>query len=868
MSTRAGTAAANERQVHSPAFVADPVKGYIFGNVEVRPSQRQVLLDKRPVPLGSRAFDVLTVLLENKHRLVTKEELLDKVWPGEAVIEHNLVVQVSALRGLLGRDSIVTVPGRGYHFVAGQPAGGGPSAPPALQRDTALATNLPPVFEPLVGRAADAALLATLVSQNRLVTVTGAGGVGKSQLAQQLLNAQRGDLPDGVAWVELAGVSDGAQVAGTIARALGLQLGSGNAEQALTGALAPLVMLVGLDNAEHVVEEVARLVTAIGGAAAGVRLIVTSQLPLNVAHENVMRLEPLALPDPGMAPSEAEGVASVELFVRRSRARQRDFVLDDGNVSGVIEICRRLDGLPLAIELAAARLPVLGVAGIVQGLDQRLRLLADGRSRAPFRHRTLRAALEWSVSLLDPAERGVLRRLGVFAGSFPLDMAQQVAADPANGVDEWAVLDVLGSLVERSLIAALWGEPPRYRLLESARALAVEQLEAAGETALVNDRHLDAVLARFSRGYEDRLSGRRPFDLVDAWLEPDINNARSAMRWALATRPKAAVALMSPFHWARSDSQSADSRDLWEATELLLDSGVDARTLARWRAVSAWFWMRLHPARALAGVQPAIQFFRQHGPDWELFYALHSAATARLYHDAATEPPELREVEDLVTESSPPIIRCWAALSRGNFLHMSGDPAGALKEYRRANSLGHSAGYAAAAWRSAGAIADLALLAGDVDDAVRQGEALVAEHKSTRQRWFYACALTNLASATLAQGSHDKARHLLIELLPLAFRQFELRTYASMHLSLYAAVGGHGVAAGQFLGYANASVVATGIRLEANEDAEQAKAQRLARAQLGDAAFKEALSAGERMSDAEIESLAQHVLNAAGDHPA
>jgi predicted ATPase/DNA-binding winged helix-turn-helix (wHTH) protein len=833
---------------------------YSFGNVEVRPSQRLVLMNERPVALGSRAFDVLTVLLENQHRLVTKDELLDSVWPGEAVIEHNLVVQVSALRGLLGRESIATVPGRGYRFVAGQTAGVEPTAAPAGPPDRTPRSNLPPLLEPLVGRASDAALLATLVSQNRLVTVTGAGGVGKSQLAQQLLHAQRGDHPDGVAWVELAGVSDGAQVAETIARALGVQLGGGKAEQALTGALAPLVMLIGLDNAEHVVDEVARLVTAILVADLGVRLIVTSQVPLNVAHENVMRLEPLELPQATMTRAEAVGVASVELFLRRLQARQRDFVLDDGNVSAVIEICRRLDGLPLAIELAAARVPALGVAGIVQGLDERLQLLAGGHRHAPPRQRTLRAALDWSVSLLDAAERGVLRRLAVFAGGFPLDMAQQVAVDPAGGVDEWAVLDVLGSLVERSLVVALWGEPPRYRLLESTRALALEQLEAAGETALVNDRHLDAVLIRFSRGYEDRYSGRRPFDLVGAWLEPDIDNARSAMRWALATQPQAAVALMHPFHRARPGDHFADSRDLWEITESLLNGDVDARIRARWLTGSAAFWARLHPARAVANAQLAIPFFREHGPDWDLFFALHGAVASRLHQDAATEPQELREMEALATDSTPPIMRHWAAWSRANFLHTGGDPAGALKEYRRAKSLGYSAGYAAAAWRSAVAIADLALLAGDVDDAVRQGEALVAELKPSRRRDLYTYGLLNLAGACLAQGSHEKARHALIELLPLAFRQFDHRTLVSVHLSSYAAAGGQCVTAGHFLGYVNTRVVATGLQLQGNEAAAHANARLLVQTQLGDVAFREALSAGELMSDAEIESLARQVL--------
>ncbi|HZF81755.1 MAG TPA: winged helix-turn-helix domain-containing protein, partial [Rubrivivax sp.] len=839
------------------------VTAYFFGNVEVRPSQRLVLVDKRPVPLGARAFDVLTVLLENQHRMVTKEELLDSVWPGQAVIEHNLVVQVSALRGLLGRESIATVPGRGYRFVAGQPGGGEPSAAPASPPDRAPRTNLPPLPEDLVGRAEDAAMLTSLISRNRLVTVTGAGGVGKSQLAQQLLHAQRGSPPDGVAWVELAGVADGAQVAQTIARALDVQLGSGDSALALTGALAPLVMLIGLDNAEHLVDEVARLVTAILAGAAGVRMVVTSQVPLSVPHENVMRLEPLALPDPAMARAEAARVPSVELFVRRSQARQRDFVLDDGNVSAVIEICRSLDGLPLAIELAAARVPLLGVAGIVQGLYERLDLLADKRRRSPPRQRTLRAALEWSVSLLDAAERRVLRRLGVFAGSFALDMAQQVAADPAAGVDEWAVLDVLGSLVERSLVVVLWGEPPRYRLLESTRALALEQLKTAGETAVVNDRHLDTVLARFSRGYEDREGGRRPFDVVRAWLEPDLDNARSAMRWALATRPQAAVALMVPFHAGRPGSNVSEWRDLWKSTEVLLNSEVDPRTLARWRTGFAQFGAKENPAAALACAQLAIRFFRQHGPVWELCLALNAAVGAKMNQGTATEPEELGELEALVTESSPSSTRYLAAWTRANFLHrVVGDLAGALTAYEKAKSLGQVVGYAAAGWRSALHIADLALLAGDVDAAVRHGEELVAETKPSRVPAYYVMALLNLTGAWLAQGSVEKARHALMELLPLAFHQFDYRTLVSVHLASYAAAGGQAAAAGRFLGYVNARVIATGNRLEGNEAAACTNAQLLAQTQLGEAAFNEALSAGESMSDAEIERLARRVLEA------
>lgn len=472
-----------------------------FRGFEVRPAQRQLLIDGQPAALGARAFDVLLTLIERQGDLVTKHELLDTVWSGLVVEENNLVVQVGTLRKLLGVDVIATVPGRGYRFTP-QLCDAGAADPRAPANPMSFVAPLSAPTSSFLGRAEDVAALGHLLLQHRLVTVIGAGGIGKTALALAVAHAKHEARLGSTVWVDLAGVCDPALVCTTVGQALQMSLGySDNSPSSLVNALRPLQIQLVLDNAEHVVGEVARLVHAIVAGTSGVRLLVTSQAAIKVDGERLFRLRALAVPAQDTVAEQALHYGAVALFVEQAQAADHCFALTDSNASSVIELCRRLDGIPLAIKLAAARLPLLGLRGLHARLAERFNLLGGGPRNVPTRQQTLLAALDWSYSLLSAQEQAVFRRLGVFVGGFSLDLAVAVASD--DSLDEWSVVDILGALIDRSFVSMDREYPSRYRLLESAREYALLKLDQARERRGTEERHARALLVLSDWWYED-----------------------------------------------------------------------------------------------------------------------------------------------------------------------------------------------------------------------------------------------------------------------------------------------------------------------------------------------------------------------------
>jgi DNA-binding winged helix-turn-helix (wHTH) protein len=376
-----------------------------FGRFELQPHERHLLKDGVAVALGGRAFDVLLALAERPGRLVGKRALMELVWPGLVVQDNNLAAQVSALRKAIGDDLVATIPGRGYRFT-GQIESAAPEPPaPRATATTAFRTNLPSELPALLGRDDDLSALGGLVDRYRLVSIVGAGGIGKSLLAQHLLLRRRGAYPQGVCWVELGAVADAAALPGAVAAALGLEGGHGDALSALLKALTPLSLLLALDNAEHLLAGVATLARALHDAAPALRIVVTSQAPLKARAERVLRLAPLTTPAANLPLAQARAFGALVLFADRAHAVDRSFALTDANLPAVSALCRALDGLPLAIELAAARVPTLGVPKLLASLCERLQLLTANRDRAaPQRQQTLRAACSggWGCS---PAAR-------------------------------------------------------------------------------------------------------------------------------------------------------------------------------------------------------------------------------------------------------------------------------------------------------------------------------------------------------------------------------------------------------------------------------------------------------------------------------
>ena len=733
---------------------------YLFGRFQLHPATRQLLVDGRPALLGARAFDLLQALVERSDRLVSKGELLDLVWPGLVVEENNLQVHVSTLRKLLGPQAITTVPGRGYRFtlVAQAPA----AAPPAAM----ARGNLPEQAVPLLGREHELASLLALLDAQALVTLVGPGGMGKTTLARAAAQARRQAWPDGVAWVELAALTDPGLVGGAIAQALSLQLaGGGDAQAALVSAMKNLQGLLVLDNAEHLLEGLAPLVQALQHGAPGLRVLVTSQVPLHLAGEQVLRLEALAVPAAEAALGEARQHGAVALFCERALAADRRFALGDGNLQAVIEICRRLDGVPLAIELAAARVPLLGVAGVAARLDDRFKLLANAVRGTPTRQQTLQAALEWSLGLLQPAERAVFVSLGVFAGGFSLPLANAVLAQ-GDGPDEWALIDALALLTDHSLVQVSASDPPRYALSESARAYAVAQLATDPRADALRARHAAALRRFFDAAQPDWLQ------MADApWLahyEPELDNLRAALAWSHGHDAQTLIALVgsaAPL-WHHL-SLHAEARRWHEVSESLLHDNVPKPLAAAWWRAAQWVWAEASPGRSRGAADHAQGLYRALGDEHGLYAQL--TGLAGLWHEP--NPAARAALEEALTIERPD----WPARERAWGRRAQADVAraeGRLGDSRTARqaelALRLAAGDERGALRARSHLADLALAMGEVGEAVRQGQDLVRDLRGRRSPTTLCGALLNLMHAQLVRGSIDDAAALAHEVAQLA----------------------------------------------------------------------------------------------------
>lgn len=510
-----------------------------FKGWELRPAERALFVNDAPVVLGGRAFELLLALVAHRGRVVTKAELLESAWEGLVVEENNVSVQIATLRKVLGAKTIVTIAGRGYQLSAEElPAA---DADPRMVHAAADAG----ACAELLGRGRDLAEVAECLVRGPLLTVVGPGGVGKTALAREAF-ARHGalvQLPSH--WVDLAPIRREQQVVPLIAKALGVDLDdAAKGADGLVQALSRMDAFVAIDNCEHVVDEVARFLGVALTAAPGVRWLATSQKPLRVLRETVYRLEPLTVPAGLVTPTQALEFGAIALLCARVADADRRFRLDEANLPAVVGLCRALDGLPLAIEMSAARVATLGLADVCRRLGQRLKLLTSGATSGERRHATLAATYDWSHELLSADERAVFRRLEPFLGGFRAEMAQKVVGDDAEGgtIDSWRALDALGSLVDKSLVQRSAEEPGRFFLLESARDYARAQLDLAGETAGVQARHARAVAASFALAQAD--ADR----MTDAqWLRhyaAERHNARSALAWAGTTRSADELALL------------------------------------------------------------------------------------------------------------------------------------------------------------------------------------------------------------------------------------------------------------------------------------------------------------------------------------
>jgi predicted ATPase/DNA-binding winged helix-turn-helix (wHTH) protein len=467
-----------------------------FGLYRCHPHRRLLLEGDTPVRLGSRAFDILVALLKRRGELVSKEELIAEVWPDTFVEEGNLRVHMAALRRALrdqDRNSrfICTVPGRGYGFIAPvSDCAGWPAA--SVLEGARCITDLPVSITPMFGRSDFLRSLLAQLPARRFVTIVGPGGMGKTRVAVVAAEALNGRYADGIRFVNLGAIMSAQEVEASLANALGIEREHDDPAAKLVSHLKDRRMLLVIDNCEHVIDAAASLIERILVGAPRVHILATSREPLRSAGEWVRRLPPLGFPPKceRLSAFEAMAYPAIELFVDRISASDQAPAFTDDNAPIVGEICRSLDGVPLAIELAAARAAAFGIRGLAAQLDQPLHLLSGGRRTGEGRHRSLSTMLDWSHRTLSDLERVVLRRLAVFPGEFTLSSAHDVAGDRGDG--SFDVAETVASLVAKSLVMAdLSDEVGRYRLLRTTRAYAFGKLSASGELDAVARRHAE-----------------------------------------------------------------------------------------------------------------------------------------------------------------------------------------------------------------------------------------------------------------------------------------------------------------------------------------------------------------------------------------
>ena len=518
---------------------AAPLSVHTFGRFELQPAERRLLADGRPVSLGPRALDVLLVLVERAGRLVTKDELLQQVWPNLIVEENNLQAQVSALRKILGAEAIATVQGQGYRFTWAASC-----VPVTVQAaPQPRGHNLPRQLTSFIGRQREIAEIEGLLERSRLLTLTGLGGCGKTRLSLQIAADLLGQFADGAWFVELAALADPGLVAQAVATTLAVKEASGTGlTQVLIEHLEPKRLLLVFDNCEHVLEACATLADLIVRQCPGVVLLSTSRERLGLAGEQTYRVPALSLPDQTRVhtPMSVVTAESAQLFVDRALLVRPDFQITHAGAPALASLCGQLDGQPLAIELAAARVRSLTVEEIDSRLGQRFSLLTGGPRTAAHRHQSLRALIDWSHELLTEAERLLLQRLSVFAGGWTLEAAERVCADDRVPVP--AVLDLLTSLSDKSLVV---GEPAsghfRYRLLETVRQYACDRLHGAAQTAQWQRRHR-AHFLDLAEGAEQAFTGTDQQVWLDR-LETEHGNLRSALDGAVESGEDAASGL-------------------------------------------------------------------------------------------------------------------------------------------------------------------------------------------------------------------------------------------------------------------------------------------------------------------------------------
>lgn len=808
--------------------MAETAKAFAFGPFRLVPDRRILAAEDREVPIRGRAFDLLLALVERRDRVVSKDEILELVWPGRVVEEGNLTVHVAGLRKLLGSGIIATLSGRGYRFVAPvteisgvegrQP---GPASllasPPVVAPGPVAAApwpgDLPRPLTKLIGRDADLERLEARLRQSRLVTVVGAGGVGKTRLILAAADRIRRAGADDAWFADLAPVEEPRLVAATIASALGVDVGGGDALRVVIAALTARRGLLVLDGCEHLLRAAADAAEAILRSCPDIVILATSREPLRAEGELLHRLQPLgaAAPDVAITAERLTDHPASELFVERARAALGAFEPGDADAAEIVRICERLDGIPLAIELAAPALQAMTLTELRKRLERHFDLLTAGRRTALPRQQTLRATIGWSLDLLEPLERALLLRLSVFGGTWTAGSAA-VLAGCADGED--AVCGLIASLVDKSLVQAdLTGVQARYRLLASTRHFAAERLSAS------ELQEARASLVRWLAKAYERAEADWPFMPDEDWFAlyaPELENLRAGLAWAFGPDgdERLGVALTSHTEHVWAELSLTGELHAWFDMAISRIGAATPPDVAGRLWLGRCGWVSPRGAEALDAARRAAALFRAAGSQVDLGRALWRQAWQHiLAGDLGAAGPLLDEAEGLLREKvSKALVSCLRA--RAVFRLRGGEPEAARVALEEALSIARRLRSPRDIALTKGSIAELHCAAGQMGEAIAVAQEAVAslEPVQARSAWVQHIAGA-VASYQLAEGDTAGARQLIAERL-VAARLMRLPHEVAANLerlALIAALEGSLATAGRLFGYVESHHARRGI---------------------------------------------------------
>ncbi|HVJ51227.1 MAG TPA: winged helix-turn-helix domain-containing protein [Aliidongia sp.] len=790
-----------------------------------------------------RALDILAMLVEAEGELVTKSELMDRVWPNTIVEEHNIQVHVSALRKALGADAdwIRTVPRLGYRFVG--PTAASPPPSPSLPLNR------------FFGRESDRAAIQSLLARARLVTLAGPGGIGKTRLGLEIIRAIASDYRDGAFFVDLSSLQEASLVPSLVAAALGIEMESGRPAEQLVHRLRDKHLLILLDNCEQIVDAVAPLAELILAEAPGVSLFSTSREPLACRGEQVYRLPPLPVPNDDVGTAAlALASPSIALLVDRVQAADLRFKLTDASTRAAISICRRLDGLPLAIEMVGALAPGLGLEILAEKLEESFSLPYSVSRTAVPRHRSLEATLDWSHALLSPVEQVMFRRMSVFPGQFSLEAAEIVASD--DEAPDTQCADLLARLVRKSLISIDPAAAPfSYRMLETIRTYAAEKLEAAGERGLLGARHARLVGDILRQSLED-------WDAVpeSVWRERYewvLGCLRASLRWSFGPGGDLTQGLVIV----------GRSRPLWQALSLdgegrrWAEMAASSLTEETPGDIAAWVWLAVGYLTRARSFERSISALRRAA---DLFGVLNDAAErgtalAMLGQMKALAgvPGALQVLTEarVLLEGNTDKRRLGAcAIGFGMLYTESGAWAEARREYRLALTLYQVAGATRAVLRVLDNLANVMWAEGALDHAI-EAVREVLDLARREQYWaFVGHSSGNLAGILTDRGDLDEALVAAREAMPLC-REDEYIDWLLYHLALRVAKAGRPEDAARLWGYADRTARIGAFR-QVNERRAVETLATLLRRDLGTTRLEQLVAEGRHIGEEQAIALA------------